>query len=156
MRLARSCFLLVYIATIAAASLLILPKLPSHAQSCDFPLDASSQVNSGNCGNTEWDLVAEVGGNYYDEGYWWAYGACAGNYFECGTYVPSQTYYGDESFEPTDPDPVNDGWHFYWLLDDWVVQNQNITCRGGSQSAAQTVIDYPYSTPTFWGWCNYE
>lgn len=127
-----------------------------HARGCDLE-DGSYAASYGNCGNTEWELVAILAGsNYYDEGSEWAYGACAGNYFGCDGYVGSYTVQGNEQLEPAGFNSGEDAWQFYWELDDWVVQNQNETCSDGSKATTQSVVNYPYSTPTFTGWCNYE
>jgi hypothetical protein len=120
-----------------------------YTQYCGDVEDASYEMGTDHCGNTEWDLGVSWGGGVrtpYEYDY--AYGTCEGGYYGCADeYVEPGFQQGFENWTFDYPDG-DYGFDSHWMMDDWLVSYSS--CNNGIQrDEVQELNDYPWSTAEF-------
>ena len=124
------------------------------------PIPACQVVNASyessppdTCGNTLWQLRANVGGMYVLKHTAWSYGACGGGFTQCnGQWRDPYIKYGGTVLRSASAPPDQVG--FYWELDRWTAIYSDCDCTDPNPDGHWEDWDQGiYLTPTYYASC---
>lgn len=102
-------------------------KPPDPVPGCTLANAAQVVTPPDTCGNTQWNLIANVGGMTVSHGNAWSFGACVGGYWDCYVYNSQWVVNGGQAIFQVQAPQNQLG--YFWRLDRWTASYIDAGCE---------------------------